>query len=102
MRFIYLHGFASGPLSGKAQFFRRRLAERGVNVEIPTLDQGDFENLTITRQLAVIERDARGGVRAERGIWWVSRTFGFDMFDIKAGAMATGLCARARPLRRPV
>src|SRR3712207_248123 len=60
MRVLYLHGFASGPSSGKAQFFRARLAERGVQLEIPDLVEGDFENLTITGQLAVIERTARG------------------------------------------
>ena len=40
---VYLHGFASGPDSSKAQFFRRKFAERGVAIEIPQLDEGDFE-----------------------------------------------------------
>ena len=53
---IYLHGFASGPQSGKAQFFLRKFAELGVTMEIPRLDQGDFEGLTITGQLGVIDR----------------------------------------------
>ncbi len=56
MRIVYLHGFASSPQSGKAQFFRRRFLERGVNIEIPALDGGDFQHLTITGQLAVIDR----------------------------------------------
>jgi uncharacterized protein len=56
MRVVYLHGFASGPHSSKAQFFRRKFAERGIPMEIPILDEGRFEELTITRQLAVIER----------------------------------------------
>lgn len=55
-RVVYLHGFASGPSSSKAQFFRRRFVEHGVSVEIPRLDEGDFKALTITRQLAVIDR----------------------------------------------
>jgi pimeloyl-ACP methyl ester carboxylesterase len=58
---VYLHGFASGPGSGKAQFFGRRLTERGVEVRIPQLDENDFETLTITRQLSVIERAVAGG-----------------------------------------
>ena len=58
--FLYLHGFASGPTSRKALFFRRRLEAEGCRVEIPDLSQGDFENLTITRQLEVIERAAAG------------------------------------------
>src|SRR5579862_6515626 len=53
---IYLHGFASGPQSGKAQFFRRKFAGQGIAIEILRLDEGDFEHLTITRQLAVIQR----------------------------------------------
>lgn len=55
MRFAYLHGFASGPLSRKAQAFRvGMLAERN-RLEIPDLAQGDFEHLTISGQLRVVE-----------------------------------------------
>ena len=57
-RVVYLHGFASSPQSGKAQFFRRKFAACGVPMEIPQLDQGRFEALTITGQLEVIERAA--------------------------------------------
>jgi hypothetical protein len=56
MRVVYLHGFASSPQSSKAQFFLRRFTERGVPVEIPQLDAGDFEHLTITGQLGVVDR----------------------------------------------
>jgi pimeloyl-ACP methyl ester carboxylesterase len=56
MRYLYLHGFASGPLSRKAQFFRDKLAAAGVALDIPALDQGDFEHLTITGQLDFITR----------------------------------------------
>lgn len=58
MRYIYLHGFASGPRSRKAQYFRDRFAERGATLEIPALDEDDFERLTITGQLGVVERAA--------------------------------------------
>ncbi len=57
---VYLHGFASSPLSSKAQFFRRRLEQIGAEVRIPELDAGDFGNLTVTGQMAVIERVAAG------------------------------------------
>jgi pimeloyl-ACP methyl ester carboxylesterase len=60
MRYLYFHGFASGPLSCKAQFFREKLAAAGIPVEIPALDQGDFEHLTITGQLALITSLLRG------------------------------------------
>jgi pimeloyl-ACP methyl ester carboxylesterase len=59
-RILYLHGFASSPGSSKAQYFRDYLQGRGATVEIPELDAGDFEHLTITGQLGVIEGAARG------------------------------------------
>ena len=34
-RFIYLHGFGSGPGSQKAQFFRQRFADCGIELEVP-------------------------------------------------------------------
>ena len=55
MSFIYLHGFASGPRSRKAGFFREQLARKGIPLAIPDLAAGDFEHLTITRQLALLE-----------------------------------------------
>ncbi len=58
---VYLHGFASSPLSGKACFFRERLQAAGVAVSVPDLAEGDFEHLTISRQLDVIRRAASGG-----------------------------------------
>ena len=60
MRVVYLHGFASSPLSSKAQFFRRKFAACRVPMEIPQLDQGRFEELTISGQLGVIERAVGG------------------------------------------
>jgi pimeloyl-ACP methyl ester carboxylesterase len=57
---VYLHGFASGPGSNKAQFFRRRFADYGIDAEIPDLAAGDFSSLTITGQLRVIEETANG------------------------------------------
>lgn len=60
-RFVYLHGFASGPGSKKARFFRARFAELGIGLEVPDLAGGDFQGLTITGQLGVIEHLSRGG-----------------------------------------
>jgi uncharacterized protein len=59
-RILYLHGFASGPSSTKARYFRDLLERAGAQVEVPDLAAGDFENLTITGQLEVIERAAAG------------------------------------------
>jgi len=61
MKLIYLHGFASGPESGKATFFRDRLRDEcGLEIAIPDLSEGDFARLTISRQLDVIRREAEG------------------------------------------
>lgn len=57
-RIVYLHGFASGPQSSKARYFRQLLEAAGAHVDIPDLADGDFEHLTITGQLAVIARTA--------------------------------------------
>jgi pimeloyl-ACP methyl ester carboxylesterase len=59
-RVVYMHGFASGPSSSKARFFSRRLSEHGASVSIPQLDEGNFQGLTITGQLAVIDRAVGG------------------------------------------
>jgi uncharacterized protein len=59
-RVLYLHGFASGPRSTKALYFRRELEAAGLQVETPDLAAGDFEHLTLTGQLGVVERTARG------------------------------------------
>jgi uncharacterized protein len=59
-RILYLHGFASGPLSSKARFFRDRFDELSVPLEILDLAEGDFEHLTISGQLRVIDRAAAG------------------------------------------
>jgi pimeloyl-ACP methyl ester carboxylesterase len=58
--YVYLHGFASSPASSKAQYFKTRFAERGIALEIPPLDGGDFEHLTLSGQLGVVERHVGG------------------------------------------
>jgi len=57
-RVVYLHGFASSPLSTKSQFFKHKFT--GVPFDIPQLDQGNFEKLTITGQLEVVDRAVHG------------------------------------------
>jgi hypothetical protein len=60
MRFVYFHGFASGPQSRKARNFRERFEERGIELEIPLLDEGDFEHLTVSGQLRLAAKCLAG------------------------------------------
>lgn len=55
-----MHGFASSPASRKARFFRERLEALDCRIDVPDLAQGDFEHLTITGQLQVVEDLACG------------------------------------------
>ncbi|MFL6350588.1 MAG: alpha/beta hydrolase [Bryobacteraceae bacterium] len=58
LRIVYLHGFASSPESRKAHFFCERLRDLGLIVNVPDLAEGDFERLTISAQLRVIQAAA--------------------------------------------
>lgn len=53
--YIYLHGFASSPQGTKARYFRNCFDLLQIQVKSPDLNQGDFFNLTLTRQLEFIE-----------------------------------------------
>jgi len=50
-RFIWLHGFGSGPKGSKATFVAARLAEHGLRLEVPDLNEPAFYDLTISRML---------------------------------------------------
>jgi len=56
LRYVYLHGFASGPQSSKGRFFHERFHELGLELELPDLTEGDFEHSTLGRQLGVVDR----------------------------------------------
>jgi pimeloyl-ACP methyl ester carboxylesterase len=49
--YIYLHGFASGPRSRKAQDLHDRFTALNLTLHIPDLNQNDFTHLTLTRQI---------------------------------------------------
>ena len=53
MRVVYLHGFASSPNSSKARFFGEKLLGRA-DFSAPDLTEGDFQNSTLSQQLAFL------------------------------------------------
>jgi uncharacterized protein len=53
--FIYLHGFASGPGSQKACIFKNNFKKSHLSITIPDLQQGDFENMTLTKQISLVQ-----------------------------------------------
>ncbi len=55
--YIYLHGFASSPDSFKANYLRDRFAELAIPLIIPNLNQENFSNLTLTRQLEQVRAE---------------------------------------------
>lgn len=60
MRYLYLHGLASGPRSAKAKYLRDRFRSRGLTLELPDFnlaDDGsfDFAGLTLSRQIRQVQ-----------------------------------------------
>ena len=53
--FIYLHGFASGPNSNKARVFKNRFDELNISLHVPDLQEDNFENLTLSRQIKLVQ-----------------------------------------------
>ena len=55
-KFVYLHGFASGPSSYKATFFAEKLSINfQTKLYCPDLNLPDFFNLTLTSQINFLE-----------------------------------------------
>jgi pimeloyl-ACP methyl ester carboxylesterase len=75
-RIIYLHGFASGPSSGKAQYFRQRLEGAGFSVAVPDLAAGDFERLTISGQLDAIADAVADAAAADKSVALIGSSMG--------------------------
>ena len=60
MRYIYLHGFASGRGSTKGRYFRRKFQEIGKDLELTDLTENDFEHTTLSRQLSLVKHLLKG------------------------------------------
>ncbi|MBD1845157.1 alpha/beta fold hydrolase [Cyanobacteria bacterium FACHB-63] len=55
MKYFYLHGFASSPRSTKARQLCDRFQSIHLSLEIPDLNQNDFQHLTLTRQIQQVK-----------------------------------------------
>ncbi len=55
MRYIYLHGFASSPQSGKAKYLAGKFQELGLQLDVPDLNLGNFSQMTISGVLAHLQ-----------------------------------------------
>lgn len=49
--YIYLHGFASSPISTKAQYFKDQFKQLNYELTVPDLNQDDFSSITLSSQL---------------------------------------------------
>ena len=85
-RLAYLHGFASGPGSTKAQFFKARFAERGAQLLVPDLAP-DFTHMTIGSMLAIVDAILDDGPSV--------------LFGSSLGGYMAALAAARRPDRVP-
>ncbi|PZV19517.1 MAG: esterase [Pseudanabaena sp.] len=56
MNYLYLHGFASSPQSTKARFMQQRFADMGLVLHLPDLNLTDFSTVTLSDQLAYLDR----------------------------------------------
>jgi pimeloyl-ACP methyl ester carboxylesterase len=56
VRYAYLHGFGSGPLSRKGIRLRRDFRDAGIRLELPDLNVPSFETMTFSSILAKLDR----------------------------------------------
>ncbi len=54
IHYFYLHGFASSPESGKADYLRARLEPLGIPLHAPDFNAPDFSELTVSRMLGQV------------------------------------------------
>ena len=76
LRVLYLHGFASSSASRKAQFFRQQFENLRIDFAIPDLCERNFEGLTISGQLQVIEHAAAETMHAGERLALIGSSLG--------------------------
>lgn len=56
MNYLYLHGFASSPQSTKARYMHQKFEQLGLTLHSPDLNLTDFATVTLSDQLAYLDR----------------------------------------------
>ncbi len=56
MNYLYLHGFASSPQSTKARYMHQKFEQLGLTLHSPDLNLTDFSTVTLSDQLAYLDR----------------------------------------------
>lgn len=87
-KFIYLHGFTSGPQSFKAAAFKKQFEQKNLALMVPDLEGGDFENLTVSKQVRI----AQGCMEGQPG----------DRFGLIGSSMGGYLAVLLAQLRQDV
>jgi uncharacterized protein len=67
--YLYLHGFASGPLSAKAVLFANRFSELGIHLQVPDLNLPSFQDMTLTYILKYLQEMIATMPKKELVIW---------------------------------
>ncbi|WP_287128458.1 YqiA/YcfP family alpha/beta fold hydrolase [Candidatus Cyanaurora vandensis] len=57
MRYLYLHGLASGPSSSKGRYFAQLLQDLGQELSCPDLNWPEFQTMTLTSQLQRVQQE---------------------------------------------
>jgi predicted esterase YcpF (UPF0227 family) len=55
LKYVYLHGFTSSPISQKAQFFIHKIQQFGFECIAPDLNSDNFKQLLLSEQLSRLE-----------------------------------------------
>ncbi|MER3433742.1 MAG: esterase [Leptolyngbya sp. ERB_1_1] len=71
MKYFYLHGFASSPRSTKARQLLDRFQSVHLSLEIPDLNQNDFQHLTLSRQIQQVTN-----LLPEKSVTLIGSSFG--------------------------
>jgi len=81
---IYLHGFASGPGSTKARFFKSALEQAGVETVVPDLNVPCFEKMTLSAQLNLLQ-ELIENVGADKSLALMGSSMGGLLATMAAG-----------------